>query len=575
MTADWSPYSPESLWTEPGLLIFTAAMLLVFLLTLISSLKGSSGAEQEMLCIPNACFVLHMQPVSFHKAQNRCEHDGGYLMTLRDRTEEEDLRSLLSLVEKRYDQVLKFWIGLKLKRRDCVLPDRPLRGFKWISGEEDSQYFNWKQEPVNTCTEERCVNVDYSFSGQDQLKWTPGGCRKGASYACKFYFRGMCPPLVLLGPGKIIYEAIFLKQPLKSDLKLLPHGTSARIFCGGHESAFSRCREQDGAYIWTPSGPFCKPETQSCEKNNGGCEQQCRQEGADVRCSCREGWELDEDGFSCKMKDLCQPDSCEHQCVMGETGFSCRCPRGFKLSDDQRNCSDVDECLSQPCDRHNCVNTHGSYRCVCQDGYRLTDGECRDVDECERSVCEHGCKNTVGSFSCFCQDGFLVSGDGTSCVDVDECAGDPCPRQLTCINAAGSFACMKLETQETLTAASSQEPVTSAASAEDAAVELQHQSPRTDAPLSELVNVTSQHTNQSSVTAEDTSARNRVLICVLGSVVPLLALVALTLFIAIFRCSRSKKEVKKKSTTDSYCWVSSGLDPRLEKLYESILTDDP
>ncbi|XP_007575443.1 complement component C1q receptor [Poecilia formosa] len=554
-------------------------MLLIFLLPLISSLEGSSGAKREMLCTPKACFVLNMEPVDFHKAQEICKDDGGYLMTLRDRKEEEDLRSLLSLVEKQHPvRVLKVWIGLKLMRKDCVLPDRPLRGFKWVSGNEDSQYSNWEQEPPDTCITESCVRVAYTFSDQDQMKWTPEGCRKKAAYACKFYFQGMCPPLVLQGPGRIVYESIFIKQPLKTELKLLPYGTRAGVFCGGHETTSSRCKELDGAYAWSPPGPFCTLETQNCQKDNGGCAQKCRQDRGAVRCSCREGWELGEDGFSCRMMDLCRPDTCEHSCVMGEAGVSCRCPSGFRLSENQQNCSDVDECLSQACDNRGCINTPGSYRCVCGDGFRLSDGECRHVNECEGSVCDHGCVNTGGSFSCLCQEGFRVSGDGASCVDVDECAGDPCPRLLTCINTVGSFSCLTLES---MTSASSQQPFTSAPPGEDrrthrTAVELQHQSPHTDAPLPELVNVTDQLSNQPPVSAEDATARDRVLICVLGSVVPLLALVALTLFIAIFRCSRSKMEVKKKkSTADGYCWVSSGLDPRLEKLYESILTDDP
>lgn len=107
-------------------------------------------------------------------------------------------------------------------------------------------------------------------------------------------------------------------------------------------------------------------------------------------------------------------------------------------------------------------------------------------------------------------------------------------------------------------------------------VELQHQPSHTVAPLPDLVNATHSdpQSNVSLVTSSAILVNPRVLICVLGSVIPLMLLVAVTLAIAIFRCSRAKKEAKKPTTADGYCWVSSGLDPRLEKLYESILTDD-
>uniref|UniRef100_A0AAV2JFR2 EGF-like domain-containing protein n=1 Tax=Knipowitschia caucasica TaxID=637954 RepID=A0AAV2JFR2_KNICA len=59
-----------------------------------------------------------------------------------------------------------------------------------------------------------------------------------------------------------------------------------------------------------------------------------------------------------------------------------------------------------------------------------------------------------------------------------------------------------------------------------------------------------------------------------GAFIPLVVLIAITAGILIVKCSQVKKEVKKNPTTDGYCWVSSGVDPRLEKLYESIPTDD-
>uniref|UniRef100_A0A1A7XRH3 CD93 molecule n=2 Tax=Iconisemion striatum TaxID=60296 RepID=A0A1A7XRH3_9TELE len=556
-------------------------MLLIVLLQIISSFKVVLGSDEETLCTSNACLTLHTVQRSFEDARQNCEDNGGYLMTVRDRDEEDQLLSLLRLKDKHHSSRFRLWIGLKLKEKDCVLADETLRGFKWILGEEDSQYSNWGKEPAFTCTE-RCVKAKYVFSGQDQLKWTDEGCRSHAFYACRFYFKGMCEPLVLIGPGRISYTPPFTKEPQKGKMKLYPIGTFADVYCGSQERGYSLCTDTNS---WNKPGPFCELETQNCGTNNGGCEQLCQQKMEAVQCFCRDGYELEEDGFSCRKQNLCGPSSCEYECVMGESGFSCKCPNGLKLSQNQHGCDDVDECQPGVCQDHLCENTHGSYACVCRDGYRMMGGQCSDVDECDESRCEHVCSNSAGSFSCSCNQGFTLSQDGHSCSDEDECLTDPCPAESTCTNTVGGFVCTNQTKTGRTRDGSAETPrmsITPAAplaeeppeSLTRTTVDLQHQSPHTDTPQLDLVDFSDLEHNESLPTIMTKSINSRVIICVLGSVVPLLVLVALTLFIIIFRCSRSKKEVKKKTTADGYCWVSSGLDPRLEKLYESIQTDD-
>jgi hypothetical protein len=67
----------------------------------------------------------------------------------------------------------------------------------------------------------------------------------------------------------------------------------------------------------------------------------------------------------------------------------------------------------------------------CPPGFVLSgDGRtCRDVDECslDSSLCEHDCVNTEGSFRCTCPMGFTQIGrrGGERCIDTDECVEQP------------------------------------------------------------------------------------------------------------------------------------------------------
>lgn len=536
-------------------------MLFISLWLLVTAFKSTSGAEQETLCTTNTCFTVHMARVSFEVAQQSCEHSGGYLMTVRDREEENVLSCLLSKIQRQHrERAPKFWIGLKLHKGDCVLAYQTLRGFKWISGEEDSAYSNWEKEPVNTCTGERCVRVLHTLSGENQLKWTAGPCKNPNSFVCKFYFKGMCKSLTLMGPGEISYTAPFSNKPQRYKMQLLPFGTYADILCRDQRSHLSVCQETEDGYHWSDPGPFCKAEKQNCAIDNGGCEHLCQQEAGGVRCLCKEGYSLEEDGFSCRIADTCGDDVCERQCVTEKSGYSCKCL---------------------------CANNQGSYTCVCRDGYKMVDGRCSQADECKQLRCPHGCSNSSGSLSCHCERGFSLSQDGRSCVDINECANSVC--QFQCVNTEGSFQCTcprgfhvdsdgltctremteatppdgqaEAETRESFT-----EPLTRSTA------EPQHQSPPSPVPVN--FSESEQQSNASLSASLAEVVNSRVLICVLGSVIPLLLLVSVTLAIAIFRCSQTKKEAKKNATTDGYCWVSPGLDPRLEKLYESILTDD-
>ncbi|XP_053567076.1 nidogen-1 [Bombina bombina] len=137
--------------------------------------------------------------------------------------------------------------------------------------------------------------------------------------------------------------------------------------------------------------------------------------------------------------------------------FTCECTPGFR--GDGRTCYDVDECQEQQniCGSNSiCNNQPGTFRCECLEGYQfLEDGRTcvaveRPINHClsETHNCDIAdrarCIYTGGSsYICTCLSGY--SGDGQSCVDVDECETSPCHPDAECYNTPGSFACQCLE----------------------------------------------------------------------------------------------------------------------------------
>ncbi|XP_029776920.1 hemicentin-2, partial [Suricata suricatta] len=80
------------------------------------------------------------------------------------------------------------------------------------------------------------------------------------------------------------------------------------------------------------------------------------------------------------------------------------CPAGFIRQNGI--CTDLDECRVRNFCQHACLNTEGSYRCLCPEGYRLLPSgkNCQDINECEENDIECGpgqmCFNTRGSYQC-------------------------------------------------------------------------------------------------------------------------------------------------------------------------------
>ncbi|XP_051571262.1 endosialin-like [Myxocyprinus asiaticus] len=426
----------------------------VICVVVLSSLLCLSGVwtqelrERDALCNEEGCYVLYFQRKIFLDAWRSCKEQGGNLATIRQLKEAEMVKELFSNVElmSHHRGKVQVWIGLQRQPRQCA-STRPLRGFSWITGDQDTQYTNWLQEDSSkTCSSPRCVVMAYSTTAHEQgdnLKWKDGPCSiLMDGYLCRYTSRGMCAAITSEGGGNTLYSTPF--NLLSTLLKHVPFGTVATVPCPIKDDQSVLCTQKDDGTIgWNRDPPFCSdaPKASWCDKDNGGCHHFCIEDEGHYSCHCNEGFILAQDGVSCFPSDPCSEAHCEFECLPVMDGYRCACPDGYMLAPDEQACLDINECLQSPCEQI-CLNALGSFECLCRDGFQPDEeGACEDVDECADNPCEHACENTLGSHICHCHLGFSpLQEDQSHCHDVDECQIEGTCEQM-CINYEGGFEC--------------------------------------------------------------------------------------------------------------------------------------
>lgn len=185
--------------------------------------------------------------------------------------------------------------------------------------------------------------------------------------------------------------------------------------CGPNEN----CSDTDGSYIC-----YCGVVNTTCAANAD-----CVSDGGSQACACRNGYTGN--GSTCKDLDECSDGShyChKHATCMNFPGnYTCSCNSGY--TGNGTSCLDVDECTTG---QHNCTyptscnNTEGSFACVCGDTVSCGDNA--------------RCVQTSNSSSCICNSGF--TGDGMSCVQIDECTIMNCPTHAKCVKKEGRYDCV-------------------------------------------------------------------------------------------------------------------------------------
>nr|XP_015194256.1 PREDICTED: endosialin [Lepisosteus oculatus] len=311
--------------------------LLASLLWLAGAGQAQDLGERDALCRPGGCYAVYFQRKTFLDAWRSCRDRGGNLATVKRPEEAALIHELFSGLEPRAAARARarIWIGLQRQPRQCSAT-RPLRGFTWITGDQDTQYTHWlREDSPSTCAAPRCVVMTHSQDPrdrQDNLKWQDGSCTLPVDgYLCRYAYRGMCPPLESEGGGPVLYSTPF--HLVSALLSHVPFGSVASVPCPegtrGDQSALCLQRE-DGGTGWSREAPFCSDAPRDwCRRDNGGCQHLCRAADAHYYCECLEGYELGADGQSCGPADACRGDPCEFECHAAGGGFLCACPEGY------------------------------------------------------------------------------------------------------------------------------------------------------------------------------------------------------------------------------------------------------
>ncbi|XP_059150291.1 multiple epidermal growth factor-like domains protein 10 [Physella acuta] len=242
------------------------------------------------------------------------------------------------------------------------------------------------------------------------------------------------------------------------------HNCSQNCNCFTSNTAY--CNKVNGSCVckqgWT--GDTCQLDINECTVNNI-CQfkDNCSNFAGGYNCSCPMGFYLLLDGHTCH--------ECEHFKYGRDCEETCSCIRPYSLgcnpvdgacdcvagrqgdncADDINECENSSLCMQEL--NFDCVNTIGSYRCICKPGFYLKNIFQQEVcKECLENFygenCTKACtcaSNAVcdkADGSCFCGAGWR----GENCdVDVDECSEGlrqcDASKHLICVNTKGNSTC--------------------------------------------------------------------------------------------------------------------------------------
>lgn len=265
-----------------------------------------------------------------------------------------------------------FWVGLQKEKIKCVDHRRPLRGFRWTETHSDeSEEVTWAEEPANTCTSVLCAAVGVELDGSQVIRWGLRSvrCKSTHRFICKLKngLTGPIPTHRETSTGLATSEPI----PATSETKTteIPKAEP-----GPPEPTLVSRLEPDN--LKPTSGPEQVRHNHGLGSGPALGSDSCRLPIIPESRFISLGPDNNRIQVSCFSKDQLELH-CEAHLAMwflpdnSPANFSTICQQcevGFQ-KDASANCVDMNECSSGHAHcKHTCLNTEGSYRCVCADG---------------------------------------------------------------------------------------------------------------------------------------------------------------------------------------------------------------
>ena len=134
---------------------------------------------------------------------------------------------------------------------------------------------------------------------------------------------------------------------------------------------------------------------------------------------------------SCSFK-ISFLDNCAKDCLEEDGKFHCSdqsgCLRAAQVCDGKEDCNNGDDekefcetsCKRTCPENQSCMHNSGNGTCFCNQGYKMENGTCVDIDECQEfGICSHHCINTPGAYYCSCFEGFNLTNAG-GCVPAED-----------------------------------------------------------------------------------------------------------------------------------------------------------